>query len=110
MGGQFESNFNENMKDKNTLVEENNKLKEQVEILERFPPGAGDSDTELVKELQVTRLSVARLENENNNLNEVVSILKNKIENEFQSSDEMTVFKKEKSKIVNELNEKVDQN
>ena len=30
----------------------------KVEVLERFPPGAGESDTELVRELQVTRFDI----------------------------------------------------
>ncbi|XP_071791631.1 centrosomal protein of 290 kDa-like [Asterias amurensis] len=46
------------------LMQQVGELREKVAILERFPTDALTSDTELVRELQQTRLTLNRLENE----------------------------------------------
>nr|CAB3229962.1 centrosomal protein of 290 kDa [Phallusia mammillata] len=58
------------------LSKDNDRLREQVEILERFPPGAGNSDANTVRELQLCRLTVARLENERDEFRHELELLR----------------------------------
>nr|XP_009861312.1 centrosomal protein of 290 kDa isoform X1 [Ciona intestinalis] len=65
----------------NKLNKDVERLQEQVEVLERFPLGAGGSDPNTVRELQLTRLTVARLENEKEELNHLIKTANQKLRN-----------------------------
>uniref|UniRef100_H2YZU1 Centrosomal protein of 290kDa coiled-coil region domain-containing protein n=1 Tax=Ciona savignyi TaxID=51511 RepID=H2YZU1_CIOSA len=87
----------------------------QVEILERFPSGAGGSDANTVRELQLTRLTVARLENEKEELSHMIKLTNQKLgdekgpeENSVKAENvrintEMLVLRKENSHLANEV-------
>jgi len=80
--------LNEKVGSEREVLEDNERLREQVEILERFPPGAGGSDPNTIRELQLSRLTVARIENEKAELLHAIELLKRRLndEEEPQSS------------------------
>ncbi|XP_076803761.1 centrosomal protein of 290 kDa-like isoform X2 [Clavelina lepadiformis] len=61
------------------LKDDNDRLREQIEILERFPPGAGGSEPNTIRELQIARLTVARLESEKSELAHEADLLKQRL-------------------------------
>nr|XP_039270892.1 centrosomal protein of 290 kDa-like isoform X2 [Styela clava] len=76
-------------KRENELHDENEKLKEQIEILERFPPEAGGSDANTVRELQQARVKINELEKANKDLEEMLQVLRRHIASskEFNEDD-----------------------
>lgn len=66
-------------KRENDLQKENESLREEIEILERFPPEAGGADVNTVRALQQARVEIANLEKCKSDLEGMLHVLQRHI-------------------------------